>query len=500
MKRLLLFLHLLIRTAIQPLRVVWHAFLRRILRVWDQYGPLTWATLVEKIRGLQWSLPKVGSFAFGAMGGLFFLLGLLLPWMVAPMGVDVNEKLLQADAPVTPLWKLVVILAVMLGMFWEIHQWRFRRKKANGSRVIMVAAATIPWLLAFPQAVIVGCSEYSGEICWLQQQHDNLTWLGGDVYMAHTNRYQPGGLPINVQDTPVRLAAFRPPLVAPWSLGIAEIPDLLWWYGYNPAFCQFVAKGWFLCIFGLIFLIVGWLGLQRRDDETGSRVHSLSSVAAAFFLALTTTLSLGLIPSVGAAYFIKKSRRLAIDADVSPARQDLLTALRFMPALKFDTGVMHQMGVFDRRMGNTTTPEARLWQAQLSKIEGYSLQARQEIRALANLPLSRALAREVSRTMLRFCMDDINTNRNETAKRELQMLCDREPSAIQPRFHLQLVALKTGDHALNRRCALQLKTLYGPFLRKEKKGVIAASMLMLAQSEMELGDVNEAALAREESR
>lgn len=500
MKRLLSRLHHVGRVAIRPLREVWHGWFRRVMRVWNQYGPMTGAALLEQLLSYQWSLPKIGSFAISAMGGLFFLLGLLLPWMVAPMGVDVHEKLLKADSPVTPAWKAVVILALMLGLFWEIHQWRFRRKKALGSRVIMVAAATIPWLLAFPQAVIVGCSEYSGDICWLQQQHDNLTWLGGDVYMAHTSRYQPGGLPINVQDTPVRLAAFRPPLVAPWSLGIAEIPDLLWWYGYNPAFCQFAAKGWFLCIFGLVFMIVGWLGLQRRDDETGSRVHSLSSVAAAFFLALTLTLGVGLIPSVGAAYYIKKSRRLAIDADVTPARQDLLTALKFMPALKFDTGVMHQMGVFDRRMGNMNTPEARLWQAQLSKIEGYSLQARQEIRELANMPLSRPLAREVSRTMLRFCMDDINTNRNESAKRELQILCDREPNAIQPRFHLQLVALKTGDHELNRRCAIQLKTLYGPFLRKEKKGVIAASMLMLAQSELELGDVVESALAREESR
>ncbi|MGB6222077.1 hypothetical protein, partial [Haloferula sp.] len=81
-----------------------------------------------------------------------------------------------------------------------------------------------------------------------------------------------------------------------------------------------------------------------------------------------------------------------------------------------------------------------------------------------------------------------------------EMLCQREPTAVQPRFYLQLLSLYGGQVEVNRRCREEIDLLYKPFQRKEKKGVLSASWLILAQGEMAAGRVPEAAKAREKAR
>jgi hypothetical protein len=82
----------------------------------------------------------------------------------------------------------------------------------------------------------------------------------------------------------------------------------------------------------------------------------------------------------------------------------------------------------------------------------------------------------------------------------MELLCEREPAALQARFHLQLLTLHGGDVERNRRCRDEVDALYKTFQRKNKKGVLAASWLMLAQGELAAGNIAEAAEARERSR
>lgn len=99
-----------------------------------------------------------------------------------------------------------------------------------------------------------------------------------------------------------------------------------------------------------------------------------------------------------------------------------------------------------------------------------------------------------------IAVEDANSGRLEDARRRLEIVCVREPAAIQARFHLQLLSLYGGQIGVNRRCRREVECLYGPFQRKEKKGVLSASWLMLAQGELQLGRVAEAAAAREKAR
>ncbi|MBK1828160.1 hypothetical protein [Haloferula rosea] len=445
----------------------------------------------------EWSLPKVTAAIMTAGGLGLLLVGLMLPWMVVPVGV-VDGELVVRDAAATAWWKAAVIvgLALVAGLRFLVRdgereqRWRLR-----------ILVLILPQLFAYPQAVIVHDEETSGELAWLQQQHDSMTWLGGDVFLTQGLRYQQTMPVVDLADPPQRLAAFRPPTVAPWSLGIAEVPDLIWWLGYNPAFCQFVAKGWVLSVLGLGALLVGWLGLRRRDDEEGSRSGDFKVAAGALAAGLVIWMVVGLAPILGASYYLKSSRAAALDERTHDARSDLERACRFMPALGFDTGVIYQLGSFDMACGDADSMRARLKRAQSLKEGSYNLRAMVEMEELLRCEMASAsVRREVSRMLLRVAVEDANSGRIEDARRRLEMLCQREPAAIQARLHLQLLSLHGGQAGVNRRCRDEIEQLYGPFQRKEKKGVLSASWLMLSQGEMASGRVEEAAAARAKAR
>lgn len=218
--------------------------------------------------GWRWSLPKLAALGFIALGVLMLLAALAAKWMAVPTGGGEVR-----DVAATPWWKAALLAGLVTAGLLALCS------RVRGA--LRMLALLVPLVLAFPQAVIVGDEDTSGDLAWLQQQHDSITWLGGDVFLAHGMRYQGSAPSVDLEDPPMRLAAFRPPMVPPWSLGIAELPDLVWWFGYNPAFCQFAAKGWVLSWLGLLMVICGLLGWRRRDDETGSRRADFLSCAGA---------------------------------------------------------------------------------------------------------------------------------------------------------------------------------------------------------------------------
>jgi hypothetical protein len=101
---------------------------------------------------------------------------------------------------------------------------------------------------------------------------------------------------------------------------------------------------------------------------------------------------------------------------------------------------------------------------------------------------------------MQAAINDVNSGRMTDGRRRMEELCEREPVALQARFHLQLLTLQGADVERNRRCRDEIEALYKTFQRKDKKGVLAASWLMLAQGELAAGNIAAAAEAREKSR
>lgn len=430
---------------------------------------------------------------------MLFLAGLCQPWFALPTGFDSAGALILRDAPATLWWKCACIAATGTVLAWII----FRKKTAGlHAKLTAIFAAALPLLLWYPQPVIVMDEATSGESAWLQQQFDNITWLGGDIYRGHSERPVPDGMGLWAQDPPNRLAAFRPPTVGSLSIGIAQLPDLTWWFGYNPAFSQFAARGWFLCVIGLSFLLTGSFAWGQRSSAPGGRRQLIRGTAIAFTASTALVLIMSIIPVILASRALREARESTMAWQPQAALKQLEIACNHMPALRIDSGIIYQRGSLQRQLGLTEEPSAKLHKAWLLADKGYTPRSSALIESiiLDSDTLANSERREALRGLLRHAINDMNSNRLTEAKRKLRLLLAQNPTCLQAWFHYQLASLQSGDIQANRRASTRIDALAQAYFRKEKRGILAASQAMLAQGETRAGNTEAAITARRKSQ
>lgn len=362
------------------------------------------------------------------------------------------------------------------------------------------AMAVFPLLWYYPQWVTVQDAETSGDAAWLQQQHDNLTWLGGDVFRAHSERYNEIQLATNMQDPPIFLAAFRTPMDSLATLGIEEIPEAIWWFGLNPAFSQFVGRGWFVAWLGTCAFGMACFGLLKQMPGKGRR-RLLKFAGMALGLSSFLLVATALIPVLNASRNLRAAKDATLNGEYQESLQLIASAQKWMPALRFDTSLILQRGRIETLLNQSTTC-AQLYQIWKLELLGHGGRAKELLQNLesqrARLP--REWQRELSRAWMRVTIDDFNAGRLSEAHAQFGRLCEVEPVAIQARFHHQLTSLQVGDVALNRKRHGEIVELYGPYLRKNKRGVISTSFFILSQGEWNAGHMTAAAEARRQSK
>lgn len=435
-----------------------------------------------------------------ATGGLLlFLAGLCFPWFALPVGFDSGGTLILHDAPATLWWKSGCLVVIASALGWVVFS-----KKRDGwhGKLTVLAAVILPLLLWYPQAVTVMDETTSGDSAWLQQQFDNLTWLGGDIYRSHSERPVPDGMGLWAQDPPNRLAAFRPPMAGSFSLGIAELADLIWWFGYNPAFSQFSARGWFLCVFGMMFLLIGLFAWGQRSSASGQRRDLMRRTAIALGVSSVVVILFSMVPVILGGRALRQARAEAMSWQPEAALQELETACDWMPALRLDSGVIYQRGSLLRQIGRTEQASAKLHEAWLLSDKGYGPRSSALIEDLISqgAALTVSERREALRGLLREAINDMNSNRVTEAKRKFRLLLDANPVCLQGWFHYQLAGLQSGDIEANRHAATRVDALTKAYLRKEKRGIVAASQAMLAQGENRAGNTEAAVAARQRSQ
>ncbi|MGJ8726058.1 MAG: hypothetical protein ACSHYB_15995 [Roseibacillus sp.] len=488
-----------------------------------------------------------------------FLVGLLLmalalkeSWFTLPQGWEADGTATVRDSPVTKYFKAGLLIALtiwVLGcvlILWRqgpsfLRHWKAERVKAkahraplSGSfpkrllkrflqkikhalhtisfgRVPAIAHNLLAWSFLwsmsvfplvwwYPQWVIVQDVETSGDAAWLQQQHDNLTWLGGDVFRAHSERYNEIQLVANMQDPPIFLAAFRTPMDSLATLGIEEIPEVIWWFGLNPAFSQFVGRGWFVAWLGAIAFGMGAFGLLKQMPNKGRRTL-LKRAGIAVAASTLILVASALVPVLNASKHLRAAKTATLDGNYQESLQEIKSAQKWMPALRFDTSLILQQGRTETLLKLDSTC-AQLYQIWKLEQLGYGGRAKEVLQSLeerrSDLPPE--WQRELSRSWMRVTIDDFNAGRLAEAHQQFGRLCETEPTAIQARFHHQLTSLQVGDIAQNRRRQREIQELYGPYLRKDKRGVISTSWLILSQGEWNAENMTAAAEARRQSK
>ena len=428
-----------------------------------------------------------------------FTAGLISPWFALPSGFMPDHTLVLADAPATIWWKAGCVLAaafLMASMKWAWNLTGIR------SMLVVGFAVMLPLALWYPQAVIVHDEVVSGDAAWLQQQFDSLTWLGGDIPRGHSERPVPNGFGLWAQEPPHRLAAFRPPLFGSFSLGVAQVPDLIAWFGYNSAFSQFVARGWIQFVLGILLILAGLFSRHQQSMLDGERKVMLGHAVIALAGSSGVVIALAIFPVMIGGQELRKAKYLTQSWQAKPALVALNSAEKWMPALKFDTGVILQNGALLRQLGLPNPPPAKLHEAWLLADQGYSRRSIAIIEELLEHPqtITTSERREALRTLLRVAVDEINSSNLTEARRHLKILLDHQPVCLQGWFHLQLLALESGDLGANRLAALRVDSLANAYLRKESRGIVAASQWMLAQGEMQSGNHEATVIARQRAQ
>lgn len=442
-------------------------------------------------------LAALGTFLFGF---LLLVMALRAPWFTLPTGVASDGGVVTRDVFATGVFRVGLIIAILLLLVTLLGPALQRRWSECLGRSFLWALVVFPLLWWYPQWLIVHDAEASGDAAWMQQQHDNLTWLGGDVFRAHSERYNEIQLQVNMQDPPLLLAAFRAPMDRLTTLGIEEIPEVIWWFGLNPAFSQFAGRGWFAAWLGVGAIALGAFGCLKSLPGGGRR----TLLKRGFGVILVTGLlvgSAGLFPVLQASAALRAAKESALKGDAEGCVFEIEKAKRWMPALSFDSTLILQQGRMETLL-DKETPAGQLYKVWKLETEAYGSRAKELLYDLEQQrgQLSRAYQRELSRSWMRVTIDDFNSGRLSEAKKQFAFLCAMEPTAIQARLHLQLTALQSGDLKVNRRCRAEIEALYEPFLRKDKRGVLATSALMLAQGELYAGNALLAAEARRESK
>lgn len=431
-------------------------------------------------------LPKLANFLAGCVALVLLIGAAWKPWLAVPVGVGGETS----DSALTIYFKIGI------GVFFLIY-FILSKGKLHLHRLAYLSVFGLLVSLWYPSWVTMRDSRVMGDAAWLQQQHDNLTWLGGDVYRAHSERSGGWGEGVNAQDPPSRLALYRPP---EGSLSPERITDWIWWLGYGPAFTQFVGKGWFLAVFGFFLALVCLIGFSWRRRLGEARVLLRRLLSRSGVLALLL-LSVNVVILAVSGRALDRSKAFLAQGDYEASEVFLEKAVRWLPSLICDSGVLRQRDYLALKNGRESASFS-LYSINQFEEEGYYARARdllgQQAERWDRLPPE--VTRELLRHEVRVAVNEMNSGRYEQAGARLDRVMEAYPHVLQARFHRQLIALHTGELEVCREMNLEIMQLYEKFKSKNKRGVIAASWLMSAQCEMDHGNVMLAREARQKSK
>jgi len=444
-------------------------------------------------------LPKTVNLLFAFIALALIALSFLRPWYALPQLSPEDGHYFTCDTFLTFPFKIAQLLLYTLGIIGLLGILLFKKLPYSaGLLLLRFAGLALFVTLIFPTFLILFDSDSSGDGAWLQQQHDTMTWLGGDIYRAHSERSIESGTGVNAQDPPERLAVFRPPTA---SLGLDRLNDWIWWLGYGPAWTQFAGKGWFFSSIGNGLLSICLFGYYWRKHIPTARFYLRKIIlqqAVCFSLFFALVFSL---------YAITRSTlRDAEDATAhghyDKAYQHLNRANNFIPSLRNDSGIIRQLGYFQWQLNQKEAPECQLYQIFWLDLNGYHDRAGTLMDKLytQGKELPRHCARELARHQLRVAINDINSAKTTPALQHLSKLLHREPNCLQAHFHTQFANLQSDNLQQNRQAHAQVLTLYEGYKSKNKRGVIATSYWLLAQAETKAGNADAAREARLKSK
>jgi hypothetical protein len=403
------------------------------------------------------------------LAALLLLASLVLPWFHVPVGVrQVAPETFEAiirEPITTPVFKWIVISAI--GMAVAVSRVRQAGHRLDRAAPLAVCGIVLCLLLLvlFPALTTQRCPGITAHAAWLQAQHDNLTFLGGDAYNAQEYNFLPGQLQTNINELPNFFVAIPNP---PQSLGefsLAKLPDIIMWLGFTPAFCQFASSGWFCGLFGSALLMLSFLREERVGWQPPQRVAVLILTAPALGV-------ICLAPVAVAGYALAAARDQAALGDYRGALVELGRAEFWLPVLAYETDVIYQRGWLEAKCGRDT-PAARFVDARRKESQNFGEVAEREYEKLLAPDTPHPVRSEAFRGLLRLAIEDFNSGLTDRACERFSNLAAADPSSLTVLYGLQMADLRRDRLAALRRDLAQFTAVYRVFQSPEVGAILS---------------------------
>lgn len=353
-------------------------------------------------------------------------------WFVVPGSTTATEHYEQIES-ISPSCQFAFQIALVGGLFLWLTTLIILRRKTHLTLIVAVGMLLVT--LSFPYFVMHSNPDLAGDATWLHMQHDNLTWLGGDINLDAENGLAAWKSSVYWVDTPRQVTVAPLPTWSAWDLGLDKLDDVLIWLGYSNAYCQFAQAGWFHAVLGSLALV-----LFTIFSADGISVSRAKFGATLFVAACVTLIAIALSGPFRAKSHLDQSARHLRNGELEESLTQLDRSAELFPVLTQDTYFVAQKAFIEYKL-RKPTDYAELHRARQLESSGRYEQAYEVWKKLCDSSVV-TVQRESLRSILRFAIQDYNSNRFQLARERLELVLRRQPGNVKVIYYLQHLSIR----------------------------------------------------------
>jgi len=395
------------------------------------------------------------------------LLSCGMMWFAIPVGAEPLGVAPGAIQISQPQWTIAFRLVVIVALAIVVLCWAIGKA---GSWGLVAASLWLAALLTYPYAIMNWEPTIAGDAAWLEAQHRNLIWSGGDLNMSVGHRIEGVMDKILLTQTP---RSVNPVEVSEWrpsELSLARLPNLVDRLGYSNKFFEFLRLGWVVALGGCLLILTA-IGAPGGYVHVG-RLVRMSGIVSASIIVLCVT---AWCWSFAAAADLASAAESTARGEYQAALDAMQRAKQKLPSLGEDSYFIAQQGLLEDALGKRTS-EVRLYRADLDELAGKRHQADVAYESLiADADTPSPVRREACRALLRSAIDALNAGRTNAAAKQLEQVLATEPCNLKANYALQFAYLRSGHYRSVPQLAQRLEAVYRSFQFPSKLAAVSAS-------------------------